>query len=279
MCPASPTARGVMAKGRGIPRDGPCRERAVPIPAASPASQAGWESPGGVSGAAPSSAFSRGSSRAAFGRGSWAKPRAPYTVNQAVQVGSQPKPERKGKKWVSFLELCLAPAETEGPMILHHFAFSLPPLTQAVPRTGCALPGPARARRMPEQELLSHEDAVGSPCSHLHCPAGSCSLAAAPQRVCSPGREAWKARAQGLLPVLVPMPRCQPCTSREHSPSLTALRAAAKRLLLSRLFSQCTQAGRAQQWHCQGWWRVFTMAQFRVEAHLAGHPHSPPRLL
>lgn len=164
-----------------LPWDGQCRECAVPIPAVSPASQAAWESPGGVSGAAPSSAFSQGSSRAAFGRGSWAKPRAPNTVNQAVQVGSQPKPERKGKKWVSFLELSLAPAETEGPMILHHFAFSLPPLTQAVPRTGCALPGPARPHRMLEQELLSHEDAVGSPCSHLHCSAGSCSLAAAPQ--------------------------------------------------------------------------------------------------
>lgn len=68
-------------------------------------------------------------SRAAFGRGLWAKPRAPYTVNQAVQVGSKPKPERKRKKWVSFWESSLAPAETEGPMILHHFAFSLPPLT------------------------------------------------------------------------------------------------------------------------------------------------------
>lgn len=181
MCPAY-TARGVMAKGweqhwqcSHLPWDGQGREHAVPTPAVSPVSQAGWESPGGVRGAAPSSAFSQGSSRAAFGRGPWAKPRAPNTVNQAVQVGSQTKPERKGKKWVSFLELSLAPAETEGPVILHHFAFSLPPLTQAVPRTGCALPGPARARRMPEQELLSHEDAVGSPCSHLHCPAGSCS--------------------------------------------------------------------------------------------------------
>lgn len=119
-------------------------------------------------------------SRAAFGRGSWAKPRAPYTVNQAVWVGSEPKPDRKGKKWVSFSELSLAPAETEGPMILHHFAFSLPLLTQTVPRTRCVLPGPAGTGRMPEQEHLSHEDAVGRPCSHLHCPRrellpGSCS--------------------------------------------------------------------------------------------------------
>lgn len=118
-------------------------------------------------------------SRAAFGRGSWAKPRAPYTVNQAVRVGSEPKPERKGKKWVSFSELSLAPAETEGPVILHHFAFSLPPLTQTVPGTRCVLPGPAGARRMPEQEHLSHEDAGQTPL-HLHCPRrellpGSCS--------------------------------------------------------------------------------------------------------
>lgn len=198
-------------------------------------------------------------SRAAFGRGSWAKPRAPYTVNQAVQVGSQPKPERKGEKWVSFLELSLAPAETEGAMILHHFAFSLPPLTQAVPRTRCVLPGLARAHRMPKQELLSHEDAVGRPCSHLRCPRrevlpGSCS----PVSLFSWQRgfscKAWKARAQGLLPV--PIPSCQPHVSREHSPSLAALRAVAKRLLFSRLFSQCTPASCAQQWHCQGWRRA-----------------------
>uniref|UniRef100_A0A8D2MMV0 Protein AAR2 homolog n=1 Tax=Zonotrichia albicollis TaxID=44394 RepID=A0A8D2MMV0_ZONAL len=113
-------------------------------------------------------------------KGTVGQAQGPEHCEQAVQVGSQPKPERKGKKWVSFLELCLAPTEAEGPMILHHFAFSLPPLTQAVPRTGCAVPGPARARRMPEQELQSHEDAVGSPCPAPALPSrellpGSCS--------------------------------------------------------------------------------------------------------
>lgn len=149
-------------------------------------------------------------SRAAFGRGSWVKPRAPYTVNQAVRVGLEPKPERKGKKWVSFLELSLAPAGKEGPMILHHFAFSLSPLTQTVPRTRCVLPGPAGARRMPQQEHLSHEDAMGRPCSHLHCPwrellPGSCSPVSAllAERFLL---QAWKARAQGLLPVPVSVP-------------------------------------------------------------------------
>lgn len=122
-------------------------------------------------------------SRAAFGRGLWAKPRAPYTVNQAVRVGSEPKPETKGKKWVSFSELSLAPAETEGPMILHHFAFSLPPLTQTVPRDRSVLPAPAGARRMPEQECPSREDAVGRPCSHPRCPRRELLLAVAHQGV------------------------------------------------------------------------------------------------
>lgn len=207
-------------------------------------------------------------SRAAFGRGSWAKPRALYTVNQAVRVGSEPKPERKGKKWVSFSDLSLAPAETEGPMILHHFAFSLPPLTQTVPRNRYVLPGPAGACRMPRQECLSREDAMGRPCSHLHCPRrellpGSCSPVAH-QHV--PGEsvllaerfllQVWKERAQGLLAVPVPILSFQLRAFREHSLSLTAVKAVAKRLLFSRLFSQCTQATRAQQWHCQEWWRA-----------------------
>lgn len=130
---------------------------------ASPASQAGGESPGPLrkkvcveemSVELPSPNSSQlglrppASSTAAFGRGSWAKPRASYTVNQAVRVDSEPKSERKGKKRVSFLESSLAPAETEGPTILHHFAFSLPPLTQTVPRNRCVLPGPAVARRV-----------------------------------------------------------------------------------------------------------------------------------
>lgn len=59
--------------------------------------------------------------------------------------------------------------------------------------------------------------------------------------------QAWKARAQGLLPVPVPTHSLQPRTFREHSPNLTAVKAVAKRLLFSHLFFQCPQASRAQK--------------------------------
>lgn len=63
--------------------------------------------------------------------------------------------------------------------------------------------------------------------------------------------QAWKARAQCQCP-----PPASSHAFREHSPSLTAAKAVAKRLLFCRLFFQCTQASCAQQWHCQGWWRA-----------------------
>lgn len=158
--------------------EGPCCAHPCSVP-----SMPGWRGePGRCQGSCCQVGLQpQAPSRAAFGRGSWAKPRAPYTVNQAVRVGSEPKPERKGKKWVSFSELSLAPAETEGPMILHHFAFSLPPLTQTVPRNRNSL----RPSQDAEQEHLSREDAMGRPCSHLGCPRrellpGSCSPAVCP---------------------------------------------------------------------------------------------------
>lgn len=54
--------------------------------------------------------------------------------------------------------------------------------------------------------------------------------------------QVWKARAQGLLPVPVPvpLPSIQPSAFREHSPNLKTVKAVAKRLLFSLLFSQCT---------------------------------------
>lgn len=168
---------------------------------------------------------------------------------------------RKQRKEMGFLlELSLVPAETEGPMILHHFAFSLPPLTQTVPRNRRVLPGPAGAHRMPEH--WAH------PAPTLAVLGGSCSQAVVHQLLNSASLmslfslaerfllQAWKARAQGLRPVPVPLPSFQPHTFREHSPSLTAVKAVAKRLLFSCLFSQCTQASNAQQWHCHGWRRA-----------------------
>lgn len=85
---------------------------------------------------------------------------------------------RKQRKEMGFLlELSLVPAETEGPMILHHFAFSLPPLTQTVPRNRRVLPGPAGAHRMPEQ--WAH------PAPTLAVPGGSCSQAVVHQLLTS----------------------------------------------------------------------------------------------
>lgn len=59
-------------------------------------------------------------------------------------------------------------------------------------------------------------------------PGGSCSLAVAHQLLISESAlaetfllQAWKAKAQGLLPV--PIPSFQPRTFREHSPNLTAV--------------------------------------------------------
>lgn len=146
---------------------------------------------------------------AAFGRGSWAKPRASYTVNQAVRVDLEPKSERKRNKQVSFLESSLAPADTQGPTILHHFAFSLPALTQTVPRNRCVLPGPAVARRMTASKRACAVRMLwADPAHRLCCPRRetaprqlrftSC-LLVCPREVCSPsGREVSPASVKGM---------------------------------------------------------------------------------
>lgn len=94
------------------------------------------------------------------------------------------------------MESSLAPAETEGPTIPHHFAFSLPPLTQTVPRNRCVLPGSAMARRMTaSRRACAVRMLWADPTHHFCCPRRepapwqprftSC-LLVCPHEVCSP---------------------------------------------------------------------------------------------
>lgn len=121
----------------------------------------------------------------------------------------EPKSERKGNKRVSFLESSLAPVETEGPTILHHFAFSLPPLTQTVPRNKCILPGPAMAQRMTvSRRACAARMLRADPAHHLCClrrepapwqPWFTGCLLVCPHEVCSPsGREVSLASVKGM---------------------------------------------------------------------------------
>lgn len=167
------------------------------------------------------------SSVAALGRGLWTKPWALYTVNQAVRVDLEPKSEGKGKKWVSFLESSLASAETEEPVILHHFAFSLPPLTQTVPRDRCVLPGPAAAQRLTVSGQVCTEQMLwAEPAHRLCCPRRAPApwqlqvtshLLARPHEVCAPrGQEVSPAGVKGMSTGCL--------GSRQSSPGASAAR-------------------------------------------------------